>query len=241
MKKSKILVITILLIGVFFSLYSLTKANKQAFNIVAFGDSITYGSGDPEKLGYIHRVRVKLAEEIKVPVQLHNYGVSQYTTDDTLKQLQDRKARKRLSQAQVMTLYIGTNDFRRSAKFQFDQLDERSIQEGMKKYSKNLYLILETFRKENNQALIFVLGLYHPYSEFDNQQEILNTIEIWNKEIKEVSQQFHNTHYVPILDLFLNQSKEIYFSDSLHPNPAGYTLIANRLFDEIIKVKPASH
>ena len=36
--------------------------------------------------------------------------------------------------------------------------------------------------------------------------------------------------FVPTLDLFKNKPKKRYFSDSLHPNPAGYQLIADRLF-----------
>ena len=86
-------------------------------------------------------------------------------------------------------------------------------------------------RAENNRAPIMVLGLYHPYVECENNSQLLQLIQAWNDEIREVIRDYGQVTFVPTLDLFQNKPKHIYFSDSIHPSPAGYELIANRLIE----------
>jgi lysophospholipase L1-like esterase len=207
-----------------------TSSSKD-INLVAIGDSLTYGTGDPEKKGYIERVRVGLEEEEGVPVHLVNYAVPGYTTANLLKQLKNRKMRQQIKRANAIILYIGTNDFRKSAQYVFQPLDFKKMNEGEAKFSSNLHQILKKIRAENSRAPILVLGLYHPYVEFSNEREIREVVEGWNAEIAAVAQDFDETYFVSTLDLFEDKAKQQYFSDSLHPNAAGYELIAERVLD----------
>lgn len=212
-----------------------SSASTKAINLVALGDSITHGVGDPEKKGYIKGVKAKLEEKQNSPVQVSNFAIPRYTTDKVIEQLQDKKINAQIKKANYIILYIGTNDFRKSANFQFNPLDVKGINEGKVKFTTNLYKILEHLRIENSAALIFVIGLYQPYVEYPNQQEILSMIEHWNDEILNVAGNFERTYFVPTLDLFQNKPKSTYFSDSLHPNPAGYQLIADRVSGKVLK------
>jgi lysophospholipase L1-like esterase len=223
-----LLSIILILFGTYTGL-SGSSASTKVINLVALGDSITHGIGDPAKKGYIEGVKVKLEDIQNTPVKVSNFAIPRYSSDKVIEQLQDKKINAQIEKANYIILYIGTNDFRKSANHQFYPLDVKRVNEGKGKFITNLYKILEHLREENSAAPIFVLGLYQPYVEYPNQQEILSMIKLWNNEILNVVGDYEQTYFVPTLDLFQNKPKSTYFSDSLHPNPAGYQLIAERL------------
>ncbi|PAE32983.1 GDSL-type esterase/lipase family protein [Bacillus sp. 7884-1] len=212
-----------------------SSASTKVINLVALGDSITHGIGDPAKKGYINGVKVKLEDILNTPVQVSNFAIPRYSTDKVLEQLQDKKINTQIKKASYIILYIGTNDFRKSANYQFNPLDVKRINDGKVTFTTNLNKILESIRKDNSAAPIFVLGLYQPYVEYSNRKEILSTIKDWNDEIVKVTDNFDRIDYVATLDLFQDKPKSTYFSDSLHPNPAGYKLIAKRLSEKVLK------
>ena len=226
--------IIIVLFGTYTGIRS-SSASTKVINLVALGDSITHGIGDPAKNGYIDGVKIKLEEIQKTPVKVSNFAIPRYSTDKVLEQLQDKKINAQIKKANYIILYIGTNDFRKSANHQFNPLDVKKINEGKITFTSNLNKILEIIRKDNSVAPIFVLGLYQPYVEYSNHNEILTTIKDWNNGIVKVAGHFDRTYYVATLDLFQDKPKSTYFSDSLHPNPAGYKLIANRLSEKVLK------
>lgn len=164
---------------------------------------------------------------------MSNYAIPKYTSDDILEQLQDEEILEQLNKATYMVLYIGTNDFRKSTDHKFNPLNKKMLITERLTFSNNMHKVLKIMKRENPTAPIFVLGLFHPYVEFQNQQEILSLIEQWNSEIIDIINNFERTLYVPTLDLFKDKPKKLYFSDSLHPNPAGYQLIADRLFSHL--------
>jgi lysophospholipase L1-like esterase len=212
-----------------------SSASTKVINLVALGDSITHGIGDPAKKGYIEGVKVKLQETQKTPVKLSNYAIPRYSADQVLEQLQDKTINAQIKKANYIILYIGTNDFRKSANHQFNPLEVKKINEGKAIFTTNLNKILENIRNNNPGAPIFVLGLYQPYVEYSNRNKILSTIKDWNDGMIQVAGNFDRTYFVPTLDLFQDKPKSTYFSDSLHPNPAGYQLIADRLSKKIVK------
>lgn len=226
--------IILVLFGTYTGIHG-SSASTKVINLVALGDSITHGVGDPAKKGYIEGVKVKLKEVHKTPIKVSNFAIPRYSTDKVLKQMQDKKIIAQIKKANCIILYIGTNDFRKSANYQFNPLDLKQINEGKVTFTTNLNNILVNIRKGNSTAPIFVLGLYQPYVEYSNRKEILNTIKDWNKGIVKVAGNFDRTYFVATLDLFQDKPKSTYFSDSLHPNPAGYKLIANRLTEKVIK------
>lgn len=226
--------IIFVLFGTYTSIHG-SSASTKVIKLVALGDSITHGVGDPAKKGYIEGVKVKLGEVHKTPIKVSNYAVPRYSTDKVIEQMQDKKITTQIKKANCIILFIGTNDFRKSANHQFNPLDVKRVNQGKVVFTSNLYKILENIRKVNSAAPIFVLGLYQPYLEYPNHQEILGIIKDWNVGIIKVAGNFEQTYFVPTLDLFQDKTKSNYFSDSLHPNPAGYRLIADRLSEKVVK------
>lgn len=226
-----------IIITIVFGTYSWCLSASREINMVAIGDSITYGTGDPSKKGYIEKLRLKIEKAHSSPVQLHNFGVPKYTTQDILKLLEDEEKRETIKEAHIIVLFVGTNDFRKSAKYQFSPLNENVKKQGKHDFISNLHKIINRIRTENSTAPVVLMGLYHPYTEYLNHQEIQRVLEDWNSQIYLETKKFNNIHYVPTMDLFVSEKKEHYFSDSLHPNPNGYDMIANRIFEELEKIK----
>jgi lysophospholipase L1-like esterase len=234
----KILILFLIMI-IYTSTYCSTASAKE-IHLTAIGDSITYGTGEPSKKGYIGRLRDALEIKKKFPVSVNNFAIPRYTTENLLNQLQDRQIMNSLKKADYIILFIGTNDFRKSAGYQFNQLNLKNMNNGKVKFTANLRKILCIIRNENHTAPILVLGLYQPYVEYQNHQEILTIIEEWNYGIVNILGKIEKTYFVPTIDLFLNKPKKKYFSDSLHPNSTGYQLIANRVFQYLVTLENGS-
>lgn len=240
MKKYYFIIAIMLLIVALYTCRNIYSAGSNRIQLTAIGDSITYGTGDPEQKGYIGRVKELLQEQKGLVVELHNYGIPGYTTEQILQQLQDRKIRHHVKKADYIILYAGTNDFRKSASYTFNSLNIQQMKAGKKQYSLNLRHILTNVREENASAPILVLGLYHPYSEYQNEEEILDMIQQWNQVIASCAADYERTYYVPVLDLYSNQPKKDYFSDKIHLNPAGYQLMAERVYHKLILLQKDS-
>lgn len=229
--------ITICILGLLFGTYSFVHSASKTLRIVALGDSITYGTGDPDKKGYIYRTKLQLQNLNDVHVKMENFAIPKYTTENILEQLRDEEILKQIRKADRLILFIGTNDFRKSASYHFQKLKMDDIHEGKKIYLHNLKRILGILRDENVNVPIMVIGLFQAYVEYDNHREIQKVIEDWNMGIVKTISGFNLIYFVPTMDLFLGKNKEDYFSDSLHPNPNGYQLIADRLVEEIIHLE----
>lgn len=237
MKKYYFIMGIMLLIVALYTCRSIYSANTNIVQLTAIGDSITYGTGDPEQKGYIGRVKELLQEEKGIPVKLSNFGIPRYTTEQMLQQLEDRKIMKQVKKADYLILYAGTNDFRKSASYSFASLNIQQMNAGKMQFSQNLRHMLELIRQENPSAPILVLGLYQPYTEYKNAEEIRKVIQDWNQEIARCAADYERTYYLPVLDLFVNQPKKDFFSDKIHLNPAGYQLLAERVYRQLIQLQ----
>jgi lysophospholipase L1-like esterase len=232
----KFLLITI--IGSMFFSITLTSstADSDPLKIVALGDSITYGLGDPLKKGYVGRFKDRYEGYKGSRVEVANFGIPRYTTNNLIELLKYERIRREINECDYIILYIGTNDFRRCASYQFDRLDLKKMDAGKEKFSKNLQRIFAKIRKENPSAPIIVMGLYHPYTDLKKGKQIRRVINGWNREIVRVAAHYEPVTYVATMDLFLNKPKKTCFSDSLHLNAYGYELVAERLFQKFVSL-----
>lgn len=230
-------ILFLMVIGILFGTFTWVYSARKAINFVAFGDSITYGTGDPSKQGYVERVKVNLEKKWSSTINVSNFAIPKYTTNNVLEQMRDKKIMKQIESADYLMLYIGTNDFRKSASYQFQHLNKNDLNYGKAIFSKNFKQILEIMRSSNSSAPIMVLGLFQPYVEYQNNEEIQMVIEEWNNEMVRVISDFEHAYFVPTLALFQGKPKKKYFADSLHPNANGYIAIANRLEEEIVKLE----
>ncbi|MGJ7922344.1 GDSL-type esterase/lipase family protein [Neobacillus sp. LXY-4] len=230
----KYIMVTCLILALMINTLTGCLASARELKITALGDSITFGTGDPLKKGYIGRVKEQIEGNKGALIQMSNFGVPKYTTADILTQLKDKKVRREIRGSDYIILFIGTNDLRKSAEYKFADLNHNRVNKGKHQFTQNLNLILDIIRRENSKAQIICLGLYDPYTQYRNHQEILGVINKWNSEITIAASRHKPSMFVPTIDLFSDKPKKSCFSDSLHLNAAGYELIANRLTDKLL-------
>ena len=219
----------------------LTQADSPFVEIIALGDSITHGTGDHTKKGYIGWFKESYQAGTDHRLLLKNYGVPKYRTTNVLEQLDQSHVQRYILKADYLILYIGTNDFRKSMNYDFENINHERANDGKDQYSKNLDKILSEIRNTQSEIPIFILGLYHPYTNFNNHQQLGSLIDEWNTTIQQVVNSYDHIHYIPTIDLLNSEPKEKLFSDDLHPNSKGHQLIANRLLEAILNAEKESN
>jgi lysophospholipase L1-like esterase len=226
--------LAILLLSVF-QVFGQTNESKetQPIKIVALGDSLTYGVGDASKTGYIGVVRKNIQKQTGRNVMINNFGISGQRSDQLVLQLENGVVLKALQQADYVFVFIGTNDFRKAAGWNFRQLPEEPLMLGKEKLKLNLNTVIKTVRQQNSFAQMYVLGLYNPYFGEEYDPGAAAIIQSWNKTILDVTKESALTKYIPTYELYENVEKTMYFSDTLHPNRKGYNKMGNWVFTQM--------
>lgn len=199
-----------------------------SFRLLALGDSLTKGSGDPEGKGYVGYLLDHLKEKSEQEVVMENFGVNGQTSSQLALLLQERELQAQVKAADVIVISIGGNDLFRSGET-LRHLDPVKIQEMEDIYLRELEGILEQLREENAAARIFLIGLYNPFIELQDTKTTSKIVRDWNYKAAEVAAQYPQTVMVPTFDLFQWKVQDVLASDLFHPNAAGYRLIGDRV------------
>ncbi len=206
---------------------------SDAVRVVAIGDSLTFGSGDPERTGYIGRVQQGMTTAIGQQVIVNRYGIRGYRSDQIMVHIQDVEAKQKISQANYIFLFIGTNDFIQAARRDLNSINPTEMEEKRALFQENLTQLIAQIRQDNQFAPLVLIGMYDPYTDFVNHDQLNEILGKWNQVTKGMVNDFPKTYYISTIDLFLDKEKQRYFKDIIHPNPAGYQLIANRVMNEL--------
>lgn len=255
MKKNAIIIlacIAVLAGGIYFSITQLNimsvfasishygkseiKDDGKEFNMVALGDSLSYGVGNSGNSGYVGHVEKKLEKRMKAEVSVEDYGVPDDTSQDLLKRLKNEQVRDAISEAKVVYLNIGMNDYLNSlmlAKTKPPKQKMQIIQNAQTKYQRNLKQALLTIRKSSPEAYVYLVGIYNP---FPNENERLSDTELihqWNTKAAQITNQEKKIKFINVENVFVGKNKKAYFADNLHPNKKGYQLIGNKVFKSL--------
>lgn len=234
---AKWLIVGAVLAILFFTIFQVFDKTEGAsdtdtIKIVALGDSLTYGVGDPSKTGYIGIVRRNIQQQTGRNVIVNNFGISGQRSDQLLRQLDNGVVIKALKQADHIFVFIGTNDFRHAAGWNFRQLPQQPLLLGKEKLRNNLSKTLTVVRENNSFAPVYVLGLYNPYFGEEYDPAAPESIKSWNQVIIEASSESTLTKYISTYELYEDVEKEMYFADSLHPNRRGYNKLGNWVYNQ---------
>ncbi|WP_281974458.1 SGNH/GDSL hydrolase family protein [Halobacillus litoralis] len=210
---------------------------KDDIQIVAVGDSLTQGVGDStENGGYVGILEEtfnsnKEAETINIA----NYGKRGNRTDQLLERLENEEISNSLRSADLVLLTIGANDVMKVVENNFTSLNYQDFVQEQEGYEERLHLIIQKVRALNQDAPIYLLGLYNPFDKyFNNIPELGQIMGDWNAISKQVIDNYDNATFIPIRDLFEGSEEELLWEeDNFHPNERGYKLMAERVLEYI--------
>jgi acyl-CoA thioesterase I len=179
--------------------------------ICIFGASSTWGAWDPEKGGWVNRLRLYLESQDSY-FELYNLGVSGDTTNEILKRFDvEAEARK----PDILIFSIGDNDA-----VYIKSQDKHLV--PLQKYEENVQILIDKSKKFTDK--IFLLGSKGvdeskttpiPWEkDYSYKNEDLMA---YNKKTKEIAEK-NGIHF---LDFFGSLNNED-FDDGLHPNSKGH-------------------
>ncbi|MBS4194425.1 SGNH/GDSL hydrolase family protein [Lederbergia citri] len=207
-------------------------------NIVSIGDSLTQGVGDiEEKGGYVPYLKSKLESNRSIKeANFNNFGVKGNRTDQLLNRLKQEKIKNSIKDANIVIITIGGNDVMEVFKKNLMGLHVKMFLDAEKGYSERLTEIIDTIISYNNDAEIYLVGIYNPFIRwFSDLKEMDDIVNSWNQSSTTVIGKYNQTTFVPVADIFQNQEENLLYTDYFHPNNEGYNLMAARIYDYLGK------
>lgn len=203
-------------------------------HMVAVGDSLTQGVGDTnDEGGYVGILDNTINQKDHL-VDIDNYGKRGNRSNQLLKQLKTQEISDAIKDADIVTITIGANDIMQVLKENITNLSYDDFQKEQTNYEQRLQQIFDQITDLNPDADIYLIGLYNPYEKyFPDIQELEAIVEDWNTTGEKVTNEYENTTFIPIIDLFKQADEAILADDKFHPNTRGYKRIAKRVLKNL--------
>lgn len=235
-----------------------TSASKTLI-YTALGDSLTEGVGDATgQGGFVPLFAKNIENGTNDSVVSQNFGKAGDTSTQIYnRMLKQEKIQAGLKKADIITITVGGNDVLKVIRDNVTKLStmrEKDFVKPEAAYQKRFKKLLDTIRKDNPKAQIYVLGIYNPfYINFPDLTVMQNVIDDWNQATKEVIAKENKVYFVPINDLLYKgtgttqaveadsssssvENNLLYTGDHFHPNNTGYQIMANAAYASYEKV-----
>jgi len=232
------------------------SASAASWNYTALGDSLAYGYGAAGNYGYAERYRDHLQTDNGVDVQLANLGVNGWTSNDLLSALKKNSTyRSAIANADVITFDIGGNDFLSAAEKYITgtcggKKNNKCLTRAHKKFKSNFKKIIKLTKKLNkkNNLIMRSMNLYLPNTTFYLNDDLVTTdkypndFAVINPILTKINSLIGKTcrkNKILYADVHFSYNgssgtedpylKGYIYDDNLHPNDAGYQVIADDL------------
>jgi len=192
-------------------------------DIGAWGDSITYGAGDTESLGWVGRLRRHVEKEHATAV--YNFGVSGDTSVDLMKRFE---IELESVEPQLVLVAIGTNDS------VFKSGDETNMRVPLALYRSNLEKIF-AFAKAKVPHMYAVgltkvtESLVQPVPWSTSKKSYANRLIDAYDDVLRDTAALGGVGYIPLRDLLTPTD----LADGLHPNAAGYEKMYLKIYETL--------
>ncbi|WP_099222198.1 SGNH/GDSL hydrolase family protein [Listeria costaricensis] len=220
---------------------------KTPIRLVAMGDSLTEGVGDEEENGgYVGILETKFKKNEDVrSVATSNYGVAGNRIDQLLKRLKTQDDfRQDVKKANVITITIGGNDVMAVLKSKLLDVQVSDFEKADQSFEKDLKELFDEIRSLNQDAEVYLVGIYNPYTTYFSQiEEFDQVISEWNAGSEKIVAEEDRAHFVPIADKLENREAKnkdkpnplLSTKDYFHPNHKGYEVMAEAIYQSIDK------
>lgn len=188
--------------------------------IIAFGDSITYGFWDKEG-GWVARLRKYLEKKVWVADEnwyVYNLGNPGDTSREILNRFKS-ETNARLNNTPVIFIFaVGTNDS------QLLLQENNRVKITLNEYRENLQKIIKTGQEYSSQ--IIFLGLTLVKNNRTDEESVYKNknIKKYDQVLKEICAA-NNVYYIDIISRWKKQNYKTLLEDGLHPNSKGHKII----------------
>ncbi|SFE57648.1 SGNH/GDSL hydrolase family protein [Alteribacillus iranensis] len=207
---------------------------KESLHMVAIGDSLTQGVGDnTDNGGYVGILEEMIESNSAIgSLEIKNHGKRGNRTDQLLQRLEDPDIVRDIENTDLILVTIGANDIMKVAKANFTDLTYDKFQGETDHYQKRLDLVFERLRELNEDAPIYLIGVFNPFNTYFSEiPELDQIVQDWNTIGRDTIESEDNAYFIPIQDLFVGADETYFAEDNFHPNQRGYALIADRVYD----------
>jgi len=181
-------------------------------NIIFFGNSLTAGYQQPASAAFPSLIQQRI-DSLKLPYKTFNYGVSGETSAGGRQRVASVLARQPVD---VFVLELGANDGLRGI--------------PVRETTQNLQHIIDQVRLKYPQARIVLVGMEFP---FDLTALGGHQYGRYAAEFKALFRQLAEKNSLPFVPFLLQGvlgRRELNLPDGVHPNAAGYRIVAENVW-----------
>jgi lysophospholipase L1-like esterase len=212
----------------------------KTFLYTAVGDSLTFGTGAPEKKGFSFLVHESL-EAVLPTVELRNYGVVGATTSETLEKIHtDANVRSSIEQADIVTLTSGGNDLIQAAMRMYVEGTTSSMKPPMRMFAEAYSALVGEIavlnRTVERETRIVLTDCYNPFAQVRDAVLWVNFV---NRCVRRAAEPYGPFVVVaPVYEAFLTRKKQLISDDGVHPNEMGHYVMAEAVNTVLYPIKP---
>jgi lysophospholipase L1-like esterase len=210
---------------------------SRGINYTALGDSIAAGQtpyGVKVGTGYTDMIAAELEAEGYLSSFTKEFALSGETSTQFLAKLSQLNVQEAVQEAELITISTGANDLLQiAAKSQTGTIDQTEVITALQTVSVNLKASIARIQELNPEADVYLVGYYFPfpYAEEGQTKELLKQgLSSLNLILANEAAQA-DISYVDVASAF-DLSGIAYLPNpaDVHPNEAGYELIADQFF-----------
>lgn len=207
----------------------------------AIGDSLTFGTGAPERKGFADLVRDDIGS-LRASVSYWNYAVVGATTAETLERVRtDAGLRRDLAEANLVTVTSGGNDLIQAAMRMYLEGVARSMKPPMKKFAAAYRELIAELTSVNRtlerDARVIVADCFNPFPQV---RDAVLWIRFVNRCIHRTAAAYPGKVLVArAYDAFLGKEASLFAEDGVHPNEAGHALLAAAVQEALARGRAA--
>ncbi|MFD2670853.1 GDSL-type esterase/lipase family protein [Marinicrinis sediminis] len=197
----------------------------------AIGDSLTAGYGAPSGRGFVPIVASMVGHRIKQTVTIYDYGVNGATSSDMLHGLRTNSLlRAHIGESQLLTITSGGNDLIEAAKSYIWNESRWPLNRALVTIKHNIAQMLQIIQsikgKDSYQLILLEL-----YDLAPDMAEVGRYIQAYNAILHGFSSR--HIRIAPIYRAFQHRERYLLSGDGVHPNEAGYRVMADAVYETI--------
>jgi acyl-CoA thioesterase-1 len=189
--------------------------NNTESTLVCFGDSLTagYGATVPRKEDREKSFPAYLQNKINIPVI--NAGTSGFTTPWALTQVEKDVLSKN---PLIVIIELGANDLRMGIDIKNTERKLQNIIDLIKDGKRKIYIA-----KFYTEAIAREMARVFNITDYDKQTELINQYDTMFNTLA-------SSNNIELIEDIWNGVWGIHMSDQIHPNAAGYEIMADNIF-----------